>query len=94
MECYHLHGETHTWLIKGDRPGGAHDPTCRRSKSKVILDAQNEKTAARIPPVQPYVANLLDKIADGKRVLKLREGEKIFSQGDRADAIFLFAAEE
>jgi len=40
------------------------------------------------PLVDPYVTNLLDKISAGKRVLNPQKGEKIFSQGDRADAIF------
>ena len=36
----------------------------------------------------PYVENLLQNISEGKRVLNPAKGEKIFSQGDRADAIF------
>lgn len=36
----------------------------------------------------PYVARLLANISEGKRVLNPVKGEKIFSQGDRADAIF------
>ena len=32
--------------------------------------------------------NLLEKIVDGKRILHARKGEKLFSQGDAADAIF------
>src|SRR5437867_8816350 len=36
----------------------------------------------------PYVQNLLKNISEGKRVLNPAKGEKIFSQGDRADAIF------
>ena len=36
----------------------------------------------------PYVTNLLERISEGKRVMSFRKGEKIFSQGDRADAIF------
>jgi len=36
----------------------------------------------------PYVKNLLENIAEGKRVLDAQKGEKIFSQGDQADAIF------
>jgi len=35
-----------------------------------------------------YVKNLLENISEGKRVLNLRKGEKIFSQGDQADSIF------
>jgi CRP/FNR family transcriptional regulator, cyclic AMP receptor protein len=36
----------------------------------------------------PYVKNLLENISEGKRVLNPKKGEKIFSQGDQADAIF------
>jgi CRP/FNR family cyclic AMP-dependent transcriptional regulator len=36
----------------------------------------------------PYVKNLLENISEGKRVLNPQKGEKIFSQGDQADAIF------
>jgi len=48
------------------------------------------KKVAKIPTTQadPYVTNLLEKILDGKRVLNPQKGEKVFSQGDRADAIF------
>jgi CRP-like cAMP-binding protein len=38
--------------------------------------------------IDPYVATLLEKILEGKQVLSLPSGEKIFAQGDRADAIF------
>ena len=38
--------------------------------------------------VDPFVQNLLEKISEGKHVLNRSKGEKIFSQGDRADAIF------
>ena len=41
------------------------------------------------PKVDPYVTNLLEKITDGKRVVSFQKGEKIFSQGSPADAIFL-----
>lgn len=44
------------------------------------------KMTARV--VDPYVAKLLEKISEGKRVLNPKKGEKIFSQGERADAIF------
>jgi CRP-like cAMP-binding protein len=38
--------------------------------------------------VDPYVATLLEKITLGKQKLSFRKGEKIFSQGDRADSIY------
>src|SRR5437868_575037 len=39
-------------------------------------------------PVDPYVTTLLEKISEGKRVVNLRKGESVFSQGDPADAIY------
>ena len=42
-----------------------------------------------IPPlVDPYVTDLLERISDGKRVLRVPADETIFAQGDRADAVF------
>ena len=38
--------------------------------------------------VDPYVATLLEKITLGKQKLSFDKGEKIFSQGDRADSIY------
>ena len=38
--------------------------------------------------VDPYVTDLLGKITEGKRILNLGKGEKLFSQGDPADSIF------
>jgi len=47
------------------------------------------KRKSRVPsPADPYVTDLLENISTGKRVLNFRKGEKIFSQGDRADAIY------
>jgi CRP/FNR family cyclic AMP-dependent transcriptional regulator len=42
----------------------------------------------RTPVMDPYVLQLLGKITDGKRVMTFRKAEKIYSQGDVADAIF------
>ena len=36
----------------------------------------------------PYVAMLLSGISEGKHAMSVRKGKKIFSQGDRADAIY------
>src|SRR5580765_1656753 len=46
--------------------------------------------AAKRPalPIDPYVTNLLEKTTEGKRILTSKKGDKIFSQGDPADAIF------
>jgi CRP/FNR family transcriptional regulator, cyclic AMP receptor protein len=50
---------------------------------------QTKKILAVVPPpVDPYVATLLEKILEGKRVLSLPKGKKVFAQGDAADAIF------
>ena len=40
------------------------------------------------PPTVSYVAALLEKISDGKRLVLFSKDEMIFSQGDRADAIY------
>ena len=40
------------------------------------------------PPTVSYVAALLEKISDGKRLVQFSKDEMIFSQGDRADAIY------
>jgi CRP-like cAMP-binding protein len=40
------------------------------------------------PTADPYVAALLGNISEGKHVISVRKGETIFSQGDRADAIY------
>ena len=47
------------------------------------------KTSKALPRrIDNYVTTLLEKISAGKHVLNLPKGEKIFSQGERADAIF------
>ena len=48
------------------------------------------KKASKVltPGIDTYVTTLLEKISEGKQVLRLRKGEKIFAQGDRADSIF------
>jgi len=40
------------------------------------------------PPADPYVATLLAGISEGKQEMSVRKGETVFSQGDRADAIY------
>jgi CRP/FNR family cyclic AMP-dependent transcriptional regulator len=39
-------------------------------------------------PTDPYVTILLEQISEGKHVISVRKGKKIFSQGERADAIY------
>jgi CRP/FNR family transcriptional regulator, cyclic AMP receptor protein len=46
------------------------------------------KKAKIATSADPYVKNLLENISEGKRVLTPQKGEKLFSQGDKADAIF------
>jgi len=36
--------------------------------------------------LDPYVTTLLEKLLEGKRVISLQKGKRVFSQGDRADA--------
>jgi CRP-like cAMP-binding protein len=43
----------------------------------------------KTPDIDPYVMQLLGKITEGKRVLTFRKTQRIYSQGDPADAIFL-----
>jgi len=51
--------------------------------------AKVRKAVIRKPAgIDPYVATLLAKIRLGKQELTFGKGEKIFSQGDRADAIY------
>ena len=49
-----------------------------------------KKKAATAAPlsIDPYVAALLHKTTQGKQVLSLAKGEKIFGQGEYPDAIF------
>lgn len=51
--------------------------------------AQLRKGATRGPKrPDPYVARLLRGITTGKTVLNVKKGDKIFAQGDLADAIY------
>ena len=52
------------------------------------MSPMKEAAGKHTIPADPYVTNLLEKISDGKRVLLLGKREKVFSQGDAADAIF------
>jgi CRP-like cAMP-binding protein len=38
--------------------------------------------------VDPYVMEMLEKIEDGKTILRLQKDAKVFSQGDSAEAVF------
>ena len=50
--------------------------------------AKKVAKATSTPTDDPYVTTLLGKISEGKHVMSVRKGETIFSQGDRADAIY------
>jgi CRP/FNR family transcriptional regulator, cyclic AMP receptor protein len=47
-----------------------------------------KKTAATSMPTDPYVTTLLHRVSEGKHVLNLAKGKKIFVQADPADAVF------
>jgi CRP/FNR family cyclic AMP-dependent transcriptional regulator len=47
-----------------------------------------KKASPETSPPDPYVATLLGKISEGKHEMSVEKGEKIFSQGDRADAVY------
>jgi CRP/FNR family cyclic AMP-dependent transcriptional regulator len=45
-------------------------------------------TKLKSTEIDPYVGSMLEDIIDGKEILKLRKGIKLFSQGAAADAIY------
>jgi CRP-like cAMP-binding protein len=47
-----------------------------------------KKSSLAASPPDPYVATLLAKISEGKHEMSVGKGEKIFSQGDRTDAVY------
>jgi CRP/FNR family cyclic AMP-dependent transcriptional regulator len=53
------------------------------------LPRSKKPVTVKTPAIDAYVMQLLGRITEGKRVLTFRKGEKIYSQGDVADAIFL-----
>ena len=60
-----------------------------RSESTESIVSRAKKAAGPLMlQPNPLVMDLLETISRGKDVLKLKKGEKLFSQGDRADAIF------
>jgi CRP-like cAMP-binding protein len=52
------------------------------------MPAEKKVTTVTAVPTDPYVTTLLGKISEGKREMSVQKGKKIFSQGDRADAIY------
>jgi CRP/FNR family transcriptional regulator, cyclic AMP receptor protein len=53
-----------------------------------LMAKERKATNVKHAGVDLYVASLLGKITAGKQELKFRKGEKVFSQGDRADSIY------
>jgi CRP/FNR family cyclic AMP-dependent transcriptional regulator len=51
------------------------------------MKSSKKSTLAASPP-DPYVATLLEKISEGKYEMSVGKGEKVFSQGDRTDAVY------
>ena len=45
-------------------------------------------TKLKSTEIDPYVGSMLENIIEGKEILKLRKGIKVFSQGADADAIY------
>ena len=52
------------------------------------MATEKKGTTVKRAGVDPYVATLLAKITVGKQALSFQKGEKVFSQGDAADAIY------
>jgi len=46
------------------------------------------KEPSKPPTIDPYVMRLLQDTSEGKTALTFKKGERIFDQGDSADAIF------
>lgn len=46
------------------------------------------KTPEQKPRLDPYVSRLLEKIDVGNSLLRFEKNSKIFSQGDRAEALY------
>jgi CRP-like cAMP-binding protein len=61
-------------------------PTNKGSSIKKTTKAKT--SAAKDPDIDPYLKNLLKNIREGKTLLRFRKDERVFSQGDAADAIF------
>jgi len=52
------------------------------------MSSPRPKTKPEPPQIDSYVTTLLQGIAKGKSIVNYPKGQKIFSQGDEADAIF------
>src|SRR5438552_12746247 len=55
---------------------------------KVGINASGRKTRQLKANADPYVVELLENITEGKTILQLAKDDKVFSQGDSAEAIY------
>jgi CRP/FNR family cyclic AMP-dependent transcriptional regulator len=60
----------------------------RAKKASETSKAPKVPKAPKARTVDPYVVSLLQDIVEGKTALTFKKGERIFDQGDNADAIF------
>jgi CRP/FNR family transcriptional regulator, cyclic AMP receptor protein len=58
----------------------------RTSRARKFLEAGKARSAKAV--TDPYIADLFEKIDEGKTILSLGKDEKVFSQGDTAEAIY------
>ncbi len=56
--------------------------------TEAFMPRQKRTARQPAPILDPYASHLLEKITEGKLILNFRKGEKIYSQGNSADAIF------
>jgi len=53
-----------------------------------IKTRKAKTTPAKQSTIDPYLKDLLKNVGDGKTLLRFQKNERVFSQGDAADAIF------
>jgi CRP/FNR family transcriptional regulator, cyclic AMP receptor protein len=58
------------------------------SASKAVKAMRGPKTHLSKAVADPYLADLFEQISEGKTILQLGKAEKVFSQGDAAEAIY------
>lgn len=51
-------------------------------------DLSRTKKSSVVTTIDPYVMTLLQKVSEGKTILSLGKGERIFAQGEHADSVF------
>jgi CRP/FNR family cyclic AMP-dependent transcriptional regulator len=77
--AYHRCGEAATAVAPGD-------PCQAKGRTSMLKPKKAAKLLSTL--TDPYVMTLLEGIVEGKHVLSLPKDQKIFAQGDQADAIF------